>query len=690
MSTPMTQHAIRLEVGFQGHPELQVPVSVYAFNPYGKLLATAPVVNGFAELPLAEEQARTARLMVAPPPGDAVTPTLPKVKRMNPYKPVWTFKEGQAEYKLLPIPELFSRAWTPTMTRIRGQVVKPIEYHGTTVEVPVAGARVIIYEVDPVWLMIDRLAAEELLRVRDDLLRVIPAPEPGFLPVTAPIPAVQPALLETPVVKLGGFTETAIREMPLPVLRTWMADMAQQLPVRLELAAILKPWIRYEKEEQARIYADPNGRFDVTFNYLPYLSNPDSPSNPLPDLYFEVECLLDGQWTLVYQPRVAQSTYFEYAGQEVTLRVTDPRVLVHPPAEFLAGYEVGVLTIGNYVNIATIHNGLTAAGAPFGGCLEPHVLFGEELARQGAYYRWSYRPAGAGVTWRPIAAPVIRHYVERRPNGNLTIKAYPLGPVTVGAQTGLFQVQPLTPPTGQWAPEVDGRANTASAHWNTPALEGGNVTLAAGLYDLKLEVFNAAGQPMGVDFQMPQADRPCVQAELVDAPEARIERNAEGHEIAFRLQLVVDNQPCVAEIPGATVAGREIDGCGFITFAPGTTPDARIAFRAHHPDGFATFRFDLVKGRNLLDRAEGPVTAAVIHQHGPGVVTSLPAHDYTQAAGGTFTTAIPVPQLLAPCQRAAFGEMLYVWATATDGWNRLSHLDRYAGPVGFAIEPETL
>lgn len=43
--------------------------------------------------------------------------------------------------------------------------------------------------------------------------------------------------------------------------------------------------------------------------------------------------------------------------------------------------------------------------------------------------------------------------------------------------------------------------------------------------------------------------------------------------------------------------------------------------------------------------------------------------------------------LLGPCVKAAFAEMLYVAATATDGWSILTYLDASGTPLAYALEP---
>ncbi|HYF91205.1 MAG TPA: hypothetical protein VD969_03055 [Symbiobacteriaceae bacterium] len=673
MSSPLIQHALRLEIGFQAHPEMEVPVAVYAFSPHGKLLATAPVKNGIAELPLPPERARTARILVAPPLEAAMVPTLPKITRMNPYKPLWDFRDGQAEYRLLPIPEVYCRAWAPVATRVRGQVVKAVEYHGTVVDVPVPRTRVVVYEVDAVIRFIMGLEDAPVFRVRDELLRLIEQRAHGLQIPTDP---------------------QIVRALPVHALRDWMIGLYQAWPRRWELIHVLRPWIRYTLEEQARIPTDQNGRFDVSFHTWPYLSSPDGPLGPWPDLYFKVEYQLGGEWTVVYAPPVGEATHWEYRGQEVILRITDPRVEVFPPAEYLTGNEVGILTIGNYVNISDIVDGLAPGGAPFAGRLEPHVFFGEELAEAHAYYRWSYHKVGSADPWQVINTPVVRHYIQQLANGDVIVGQDAMGPVALAGVGEVFRVQPLTPPAGTWAPQVDARANTATAIWKTPILNG-NSELAFGRYELKLELFDAGGHPLPVTFRVPRAGQPIEQANLDPAPEGQVTTDPAGGGLAFTMQLQVDNRHCVAQIRDVAVPGHLLDSCGFITFTHPEAPDAQVSFRAYHPDGCATFAFDLVKGKTAIDKVGGKVDEPAIAQHqvvdpvhGADAAgeTTMPDHTYTRQPHGAFAASIPALQMMAPCTRAAFAEYLYVRAMATDGWYRQSQYDAAAGPVGFAIE----
>ena len=83
------------------------------------------------------------------------------------------------------------------------------------------------------------------------------------------------------------------------------------------------------------------------------------------------------------------------------------------------------------------------------------------------------------------------------------------------------------------------------------------------------------------------------------------------------------------------------------------------------------------------------------------LVTILKINDFkneivgdTDETTGNFTKSIPVDDLLGECKlvgrlggKACFGENLAVYATATDGWSRLSYLDSYPTPKAFALEP---
>ena len=98
-------------------------------------------------------------------------------------------------------------------------------------------------------------------------------------------------------------------------------------------------------------------------------------------------------------------------GSEVTIQITDPRVGWCGPAPRVTGNQLMVLGIGENISTRQVETsganagltkgnadphggspGGTVPGAPFGGVLEPRVIFGDTLVGSGiTHYRWSYR-----------------------------------------------------------------------------------------------------------------------------------------------------------------------------------------------------------------------------------------------------------------------------------------------------------
>jgi hypothetical protein len=74
----------------------------------------------------------------------------------------------------------------------------------------------------------------------------------------------------------------------------------------------------------------------------------------------------------------------------------------------------------------------------------------------------------------------------------------------------------------------------------------------------------------------------------------------------------------------------------------------------------------------------------------PAPVYAFTYNPLTNPVTSLYTTDIPVHDLLGPCVsggKAAFAESLYIWAFATDGFNRLAGLDADGGTDAFALEP---
>jgi len=112
---------------------------------------------------------------------------------------------------------------------------------------------------------------------------------------------------------------------------------------------------------------------------------------------------------------------------------------------------------------------------PFAGSLEPHVWFGTGLIPAGiTHYAWSYRKLDGVDTFHRMDAPVGRklHRDHRR--------NHPRQELSAGARPGsfpvrrLYKIPPAVGPGDGWIPDWDPRANSASAYFLTPALNGYN------------------------------------------------------------------------------------------------------------------------------------------------------------------------------------------------------------------------
>lgn len=475
-------------------------------------------------------------------------------------------------------------------------------------------------------------------------------------------------------------------------------------------------WWWYTCDEIAVVETDHFGRFDT---WIAYRCAGDKP-----DLYFWVEYLIDGAWQTVYRPPIPCYTHWDYVcGTEVTIRVHDPRVPACDGVPDLPGCQVAIMSIGNQVSVSEIQGagaapadeGLTNDGRPFGGRLEPHVWFSRSalFAKGITHYRWSYRRLTQpdGVTpmvggWNVMDRRVGRHYSVIDPvTSDLSFPFEQLGPDPAAPAANLFRIQPLDPPAPGIDWEVrDAREDTASAFFMTHTLEGGNAGLAAGKYEVKLELFKVTGGVATVvDWDaegvlMKVSDQPAPIGQNTDTTVTatsyyRIKSG--GNTVAFRMVLRVDNNKCFAQIHTILGSGLSTDpNCGYIEYQPNAL--ATISFQAMHPNDFGRLNFDIRRGLSV-DVPDASV-------HGPLKPTSLdtdagppytaPAGPFTRNAIGVYTTTVPVDTLLTsntpsgttPCARAAFAETLYVHATATDGWGDLDYLDSGLRSAAFALD----
>ncbi len=768
---------LQFNVRFDGKPSEEINLALYAFDGKGACIAVSPVKNGQAPLSVSEGAVRRTRVFIAPVMEKERTAkiTIAMLERLCAYEPAWRFSREKPVIEVPPIPQLHWKCWPFCICRIRGKIVRPVTVKDQTTDRPVCHARVHICEADPFFLLIPRLPDRIIFRIRDELLAALerpipfpPDPDPGPLDsidlmTGAAVPAVSGTRDFAYAVKARTATISQINPQPEPAVTTPLADL---LPAETKLAFlspsatvvrqsildnihIIRPfWCRWpwiwpffvRCDEIDVVETDGQGLFD---SVMIYRCRGDHP-----DLYFWVEYNIGGVWTKVYHPRFPCHIHWNYpCGSLVTIRITDPRVpwcedVPQVPAKVLA-----ITHIGKNVSMCEIvrgggpTEGMTTSNEyfadtlkPFGGSLEPNVLFGPDLLSDGiTHYRWSYRrcgyadgtdiPAAARGDWYILDAPVLRSYTEVRnnpPEYTMVTKHVTLGPDPAVPQA-LFKVHigdyTLDPPPDytdpayywvQWTPASDVRQNSASAFFLSHQLEGGGpagALAAAGKYELKLELFRVGPGPAHavtqVDFT---TDNVTIKTPLIPAPfgwddvnyrtvphdagypaddqEDRVIRDpGTGHIMAFRLVLFVDNNPCSAEIYSVQTGSGVAGPCGFLQYPTPLTdvsPEATIRFRASHPNNRARFVFGLTRGSTgYIPDACVP---SVPYNWGPypyPLVGDSPVNGFARdPATGIFSKNIPVGTLLGSCPngKASFAENLSVYALAYDGWSRLYYI----------------
>lgn len=752
MSTNAEQ--VKVQVHLEEKPAKEIPMTAYAFDAHGILVASAPVdKEGQIALTIPSASLPQSRLFIASTPPKERKERAVTIDELNSraaFEVTGPLSAGVSKPITAVIPAHLIKIWPWCLCRVRGKVVRPIDVYGATQNLPVCHARVHICRLEPFIIRVPLWPDSIIKRLRDEVLAVIegrfhpplPDPPPELILETSPekIAQFQPerrfvasklaranvkalvvakslapspaAPAPSPMLSLPAESRVALQSPSANVVRDVLIQHAKLLRPYFCYWPWLWPWLFCE--EVAVVDTTEQGLFDTNIVYLCF---------DRPDLYFWVEYFLNGVWTTVYQPPRPCYTYWNYqCGSEVTITITDPRVpWCGNPS--LPGKTIAIMSIGNDVSMSEIQRqsagtaeGLTTGGEPFGGSLEPHVFFGADdlLAAGITHYKWSYRKVGTSG-WKVMdRKQVIRHYAmpPSSSGGGPTFLPYLLGPDPDPALTGLslFKIQPRNVPVAGslgWAP-IDAREDSATAFFLSylEQLDQPNPAEAAqGKYELKFELFKHSAPTVPVDFTaegitLSEATDPApfgvgtVHTRLLPTDPAfpalpmpeRVFVNSAGHVVGFRLVIHVDNNVCTADIHDVTVGAAAAGLCGFIDFPPGAS--AHVSFLARHPHGFGQFRFQVFKG------SSGRVEVVCAPSPDAGY-PSLPSVDsatvngFTRDAGSNFSKDIPVASLLGSCPKAAFSELLYVYAMAVDGWNRLSYLDGIPSPESkaFALEP---
>ncbi len=280
-----------------------------------------------------------------------------------------------------------------------------------------------------------------------------------------------------------------------------------------------------------------------------------------------------------------------------------------------------------------------------------------------SYYQISYWDT-VQLKWVPLTGDISRHYNEFI-GTTLVTKPYPLGPQTVGTTPNLFAIPPALPPAGDWAfpnPAYD----LANAQFPTTALPAPAAGGTFGLYQLKLDLYDASGNPVnivtaGITYYVPSTVESDGTIDTVDASTLGL---VSGN--SFIMSVYVDNRPTQAQLPGVStpVDSTASDPCGILHYnSPADNVD--IQYVAYQPGNFLDWSLGVVRGTSGGVAATSGNTSA----GSPG----LPV-DFNNT----------VAALIGTCPQAAFGVNLYCAFRGTDGWSRLSGNDS-SQSIAFAL-----
>ncbi len=656
---------IQIELDIIGTTEERPTLAAYAYDMQGKLLGQSLIKKDVAKLELEKSAQGQARIFIGPVVKDGRALSLTELKRIKAIER--RVMLGTKEPLRFKIPESIFPYWIWCFCIIKGRVVvREDQPDGTVKELPICNSRVTICEVDPWPLIIRKLPDRELLKIRAELLQ-----KPQLLP-------------QESISKLKVATDARI-------LRSVLASsLLSEWPRFLRW-----PWI-YSRDCFTTVNTDENGYF---ISYYIYPCKGDKP-----DLCFTVEQQIDGVWKTVYKPRLPADVHWNYVcGSEIVVEVSDPAARpcypedtvdtaettwIHPLAvggmyiAGTAGVVPGGVTgwvrpngRGSYVSSWINDIGGDVTDAPFGGTLGLRMNWSNDLPKPAVnFYRFSYRKKGSGDDWAHMTTPVSRHYVRTEPQGggNPPIVSYPgisLGPVSKGGQQNLYEFRPHNPPL------VEAGAPTGTTHtWPINLVTSGDLYAAflptAGLddgntYEIRIEAFSDAGAKVspGGAFTF------IVTTDLVDTTIHT--RNAEPSEKTdedFVFELYIDDRDCSAEIASPSTSQGNANNCGFLTYI--TNERVHYGWLADHPGDEARWRFKIVKGKTgAVVEIHGETGGSATLQTFPVTPTAL---DDISLSGGNYSGSIDIGALFGTClDSAAFGESLYVWNKATNGWKRL-------------------
>jgi len=221
----------------------------YVFGQSGKLLGRNDLDNGKGSLPAPKlKEPESLRVVVGPPidseDGGEVLAALTRLDA-----PELHLRSDEIKDVLrVPVDRYRWGCWLRFCT-VRGKLLKRVTTGGLHVDLPVCGAEIEIYEVDPIPVIIEKIPDIYLERIRDLIRKPWPPPDPpeerfrGGIPFPPPGGGDPVPFLGGLVRKagrgVGGFERQAIGIAPVrQELRALLADMgAGENAEKLEAAA---------------------------------------------------------------------------------------------------------------------------------------------------------------------------------------------------------------------------------------------------------------------------------------------------------------------------------------------------------------------------------------------------------------------------------------------------------------------
>ncbi|MET3980391.1 hypothetical protein ABIB62_002993 [Mucilaginibacter sp. UYP25] len=713
----------------------------YVVDKEGKVTESHPLRSGEARLATSAANLHASKLYIAPElPKEAgkTTVTESVLQQMEAWQPSLRIpSDGIFRLPYIPaFPYPFQFGWC----NISGAVHKTFNVNGHPEVLNICNSRVHICNITPIRILIPHIPINILKDLRDRLVAVIkkpiPIPDPGpirtsftnalkrsiapgnnfyeladvhelveKLPIRPTLPEnIQNAILSG---SMESFNKTIANNFNLfhPYLCWW-------------------PWFWpyfYKSTPIATVVTDCHGRFN--YNMFYFKANH-------PNVYVWVEVLINGVWVTVYKPAISCHTYWNYAcGTDINVSVTNPAVrpcFCDSPA--IEANYVWVKSVNRGVSVRSIQQQETASGhldnavgltaysnkgniSPFGGGFSLVLQFGDGLAGFGVtHYRWTSQllkdaylgnNVGSPETLGGSVAKAYSHWIQVAPGDWEHVPgSFALGPYLDSTGKVMYKI-----------PHIHASADTglADAVWDTgidtDAININTVGWTPGLYQFTIELLNNNGQVVPLNYNPFKVSKiatdggPAV-GDTIDADLAGngyVKRDVSNHVTGFNFLMRVDNDYCYAGISDALVDGHSTDTeCGTGYYDDKFNDKVDLIFQAGHAHNFATYGFNVYKGNSGALGAAASAGTSANANNLLNVTTGDNVYDITQVTFGPaqappavqnpinrvanmdqYHKAIGVSDMLGTCTMAAFSENLNVYATHTNGNDRLSQYDAH-------------